>query len=110
MATGGDVVDIEVDRMFDWSALEGLEGVVAVRQTGPRTLRVVVEDAGRGTPAIMEAVSSAGIEVVSAREEQLSFDEVFAALIARDGAATGAAAATEASGGGGGEDRREAAA
>jgi ABC-2 type transport system ATP-binding protein len=97
LATGGDVVDVEVDRMFDWSALEELEGVVAIRQSGPRTLRIVVEDAGRGTPAIMEAINSAGIDVVSAREEQPSFDEVFAALIGRDRAATDAGAGVEGS-------------
>jgi hypothetical protein len=43
----------------------------------------VVEDAGSALPAVVEAIKSAGAEVESAREHRLSFDEIFAILVAR---------------------------
>ena len=82
-ATGGDLIDIETTTMFDGSSLKGTPGVVEVQQEGPRHLRVVVDDAGPALPAVVERIRSTGTEVDSAREERLSFDDVFAILVKR---------------------------
>jgi ABC-2 type transport system ATP-binding protein len=83
-ALGGDVVGVETAELFDGVLLADLPFVREVRQTGPRTLTVVVEDAGKAVPAIVEAIDARGGEVVSAREERPTFDDVFATLVERD--------------------------
>jgi ABC-2 type transport system ATP-binding protein len=83
LATNGDLLDIETDRIFDGTALVGTAGVREVTQDGPRHLRVVVDDAGTALPNVVEAVKAGGVDVESARENRLSFDEVFAILVAR---------------------------
>ena len=80
-ATRGDVVDVETAALFDGTTLDGLPGVVTVRQDGPRTLRVTVEDAGVAIPTIVDAIRAGGVEVVSARETRPTFDEVFSTLV-----------------------------
>ena len=102
-AVGGDVVVVETAALFDGEQLRGLPFVRHVRQDGSRQLTVVVNDAGTALPDVVEAVKSRGGEVVSAREERPSFDDVFAALVQRDeqaraaadGAEGGEAAATD---------------
>ena len=74
----------------------GMEGVREVTQNGPRHFRVVVDDAGSALPNVVERLRSAGIEVESAREQRLSFDEIFAILVARHRAETGEDATDEA--------------
>ena len=81
-AMGGDVVAIETADAFDGDALRSLPFVRRVRQDGPRSLTVVVDDAGTATPDVVEAVRARS-EVVSAREERPTFDEVFAILVQR---------------------------
>ena len=81
-AMGGDVVSIETADAFDGDALRSLPFVRRVRQDGPRSLTVVVDDAGTATPDVVEAVRARS-EVVSAREERPTFDEVFAILVQR---------------------------
>ncbi|MFL5679729.1 MAG: ABC transporter ATP-binding protein [Chloroflexota bacterium] len=82
-ATGGDVVEVETEAAFDARPLEKLPQVRVVTQQGPRSFRVTVDDAGTATPDLVAAISAAGGEVLFAREYRLSFDEVFAALIAQ---------------------------
>ena len=84
LATDGDLLDIETAAIFDGDALTGMAGVRAVTQDGPRHLRVVVADAGSSLPAVVEAIRASGVDVVSAREQRLSFDEIFAILVARN--------------------------
>jgi ABC-2 type transport system ATP-binding protein len=84
-ATGGDVIEVETTAMFDGSTLEGVPGVLAIRQLEGRRFRVTVDDAAKSLPAIVDAVGSAGGDVASAREVRQSFDEVFAELVARAG-------------------------
>jgi ABC-2 type transport system ATP-binding protein len=86
-ASGGDVIGIETAALFDGALLEELPFVRGVRQTGSRHLTVIVDDAGPATPDVVEAIRARGGEVVSAREERSSFDDVFAALVHRDQAA-----------------------
>ncbi|HKG57297.1 MAG TPA: ABC transporter ATP-binding protein [Candidatus Limnocylindrales bacterium] len=102
-ATGGDVVEVETEAAYDARSLERLPQVRAIGQQGPRTFRVTVDDAGTATPDLVEAITAGGGAVVFAREYRLSFDEVFAALIANGGdtaaaadAATGEAGASAA--------------
>ena len=75
---------IETAALFDGEQLDGLPFVRHVRQDGSRQLTVVVDDAGTALPDVVEAVKARGGEVVSAREERPSFDDVFAALVQRD--------------------------
>ncbi len=88
-AIGGDAVDIETTGPFDGTRLSDLPSVRSVTQTGPRTLRVIVDEAGTATPAVVEAIDANGGEVESAREWRPSFDEVFAELVRRDREARG---------------------
>lgn len=92
MATNGDVLDIETTGLFDGSDLVGTPGVGEVTQDGPRHFRVVVDDAGSALPVVVEKIKAAGAEVASAREHRLSFDEIFAILVARHEADAEAAA------------------
>jgi ABC-2 type transport system ATP-binding protein len=87
-AFGGEVVDVTTTNVFDGSHLTGSHGIVAIRQTGPRDLRVVVEDAGTASADIVQAIGAAGAEVDAVREIRPSFEEVFGVLIERDRAAT----------------------
>jgi len=85
LATNGDLLDIETSADFDGANLIGLRGVRAVTQDGARHLRVVVDDAGRSLPIVVETIRASGVEVASAREQRLSFDEIFAILVASGG-------------------------
>jgi ABC-2 type transport system ATP-binding protein len=84
-ATGGDVIEVETTDLFDGSKLESLPGVVAIRQLDGRRLRVTVDHAATKLPAVVDAIGQAGGDVASAREVRLTFDEVFAELVARAG-------------------------
>jgi ABC-2 type transport system ATP-binding protein len=84
LATNGDLLDIETSAMFDGSGLVGTPGVIEVTQDGPRHMRVVVDDAGSLLPVVVDRIKAGGGEVESAREQRLSFDEIFAILVARN--------------------------
>ena len=106
-ALGGEVVAIETAGVFDARALRQIPEVRAIRQPGPRQLWVITDDAGTATPAIVEAITSAGGEIASAREYRPSFDEVFAELVQRQAAESAAesAAAETATAGAAGSGR-----
>jgi ABC-2 type transport system ATP-binding protein len=82
-ALGGEAIEIETTELFDGTLLDNVAGVHHVQQLGPRELRLRVEDAATGLPTVVDAITGAGGEVVSARELRLSFDEIFAELVAR---------------------------
>jgi ABC-2 type transport system ATP-binding protein len=82
-ALGGDVVAVETATLIDSERLTTLPFVRGVRQEGPRRLIVIVDDAGTAIPEVVQAIGALGAEVVSAREERPSFDDVFAALVKR---------------------------
>jgi len=90
MATNGDLLDVLTATAFDASGLVGMPGVRQVTQDTPRHLRVVVDDAGTALPQIVERVRQKGVEIESAQEHRLSFDEIFAILVARDEETQGA--------------------
>ena len=82
-ALGGEVIEIVTTKPFEASALPRLEGVVEVRQTGPREMLVIAESAGRAGPQVADAVDDAGGDVEYSREYRPTFDEVFTALVTR---------------------------
>jgi len=94
-ALGGEVIEVVTTRPFDPRTLPAIEGVVQVRSTGARQMLVIAEDAGRATPRVVDAISSAGGEVEASSEYRPSFDEVFAALVSRHNEAREAQAANE---------------
>jgi ABC-2 type transport system ATP-binding protein len=83
-AVGGDVVVVQTASLFDGEQLTTLPFVRGVRQEGGRRIVVIVDDAGTALPDVVQAAAARGAEVVSAREERPSFDEVFTALVERD--------------------------
>jgi ABC-2 type transport system ATP-binding protein len=83
-AMGGDVMDVETVARLDGMALGESPSVRRVRQDGPRNLTLTVADIGTATPEVIEAIEALGGEVAALREVRPSFDDVFAALVARD--------------------------
>ena len=47
-------------------------------------MRVVVDDAGSLLPVVVDRIKEGGGEIETAREQRLSFDEIFAILVARN--------------------------
>ena len=82
-AVGGEVIEVRTNVPLDAARIAGLDGVREIRQTDPRTFLATVDDAGAATPDVVDAVGAAGADTVSVREYRPSFDEVFAALVAR---------------------------
>jgi ABC-2 type transport system ATP-binding protein len=99
-AIGGDAIDLETTAVIDRSALESLPAIRRVEQYGPRSFRLVADDAATSIPDVVEAVNDARAEVASIGEARPTFDEVFATLVERDQQAreAEAAAAAEAAG------------
>jgi ABC-2 type transport system ATP-binding protein len=83
-ALGGELVEVEMEGMFDASTLAQSPGVHGVRQTSPRTFQLVVEDAGTASADAIQSMSAAGGQVASVREIRPTFEEVFTALVERD--------------------------
>ncbi len=83
-ALGGEVIEVATSAPIDARALPALDGVVSVRQTGPRELLFVVADAGVATPKVNDAIEGIGGTVEYSREYRPTFDEVFAALVTAD--------------------------
>ena len=80
---GGEVVEVLTDRDVDPEMLSDTRALSRVRQTEPRKLVVIADDAGRAAPEIVTELSRQGVGVVSVSEYQPSFDEVFTALVER---------------------------
>ena len=83
VALGGEVVEVTMQGLFDVGTLQRSRGVKGVRQTGPKTFELVVDDAGTATPDAIQAMAEAGTEVDSVRTLRPTFEEVFTTLVAR---------------------------
>lgn len=81
-AAGGDVIEVTTESPFDPEVLVGRAGITGAVSTGLRTFRLIVDDAGLAMPEIDDLVEEASGRVAAAREVHLSFDEVFAGLVA----------------------------
>lgn len=82
-ALGGDVIEIVTRTDFDVRTLPRIEGVVDVRQRGPRDLLVIADEAGLASPRVIDAITTAGGDVEYSREYRPTFDEVFTAIVTR---------------------------
>jgi ABC-2 type transport system ATP-binding protein len=82
-AVGGDLIDIEMAGDVDLAAFESIKVIKGLRQLDRRTVRATVDDGATATPAIVDAITSAGGEVRATSTAQPSFDEVFAILVER---------------------------
>jgi ABC-2 type transport system ATP-binding protein len=83
MASGGDVIEIQLAQPIDPRVLFKTPNVRHVTQDSPLDLRVTVDDAATASPAVVDAIGSVGGDVRSVREVRPSFDEVFAVLVNR---------------------------
>jgi ABC-2 type transport system ATP-binding protein len=92
-AFGGDVLQVHTERPVDPEMLAQVPHLTSVRQDSPRRLTVVTADAGRSSPAIVEALGQQGIAVASVEEYQPTYDDAFAALVEADDRALDALAA-----------------
>jgi ABC-2 type transport system ATP-binding protein len=80
-ALGGDMIQVETTMAMDGAMLRDVPGVRSVRQSTPRTLVIVADDAGTATPRVLDAIRQQGVDVASSNEYRPSFDEVFAELV-----------------------------
>ena len=85
-ALGGELIEVETAATFDAAALANGDGIRNIHQTGLRTFKADVADAGEAAPTVVEAVTAAGGEVVSVREFKPTFEEIFAAIVEKGGA------------------------
>jgi ABC-2 type transport system ATP-binding protein len=90
-ALGGDVVEVTMAGLFDASTLARPEGVRGLRQTGPKTFELIVDDAGTATADAVQSMGATGGQVEAIREIRPTFEDVFAHLVERDRAARKAA-------------------
>ncbi len=86
-AFGGDIVDIVVERPSPryLAAVGGLAGVRRTETAPDESLRVMVEDAQRAIPALLDALEASGATIRAVAPYQPTFDEVFIRLIAQHG-------------------------
>jgi ABC-2 type transport system ATP-binding protein len=82
-ASGGDVIQIKTTTAFDGAMLEDLPDVREIRQSAPREMLVIADDAATATPRVVEAIQAQGGTVVSSSEYRPTFDEVFSRLVSR---------------------------
>ncbi len=84
-AIGGDILLMQLDQplpMEKFLALTDLPFVSGeINPVGDNTWRIVVEDASVALPELMEWTQTAALDVVSLREDQPSFDDVFLKLM-----------------------------
>ena len=89
-AIGGDQLWIRTVGLIDGRTIEPLADVHEVKQMNPDELLITVGAAATAMPMIVDAIRSSGIDVESAREVPVSFDDVFASLLERAEATDGA--------------------
>ena len=92
-ALGGEVVEVTMQGLFDVGTLRRSAGVKGVRQTGPKTFELVVDNAGTATPDAIQAMAAAGTEVDAVRTLRPTFEEVFTTLVDRSRSGAGVAKA-----------------
>lgn len=87
LAFGGDMIQVKTQSAFDGAVLEEVPGVREVHQHAPREMLVSTDDAATATPRVVEAIRSAGGNVIASSEYRPTFDEVFSRLVSQaDGA------------------------
>jgi ABC-2 type transport system ATP-binding protein len=89
MALDGEVIQVEIEGDLDSAPLLGMPDVRHLHRVGQGRFWLIVDNAGKSTPEVVETLRSAGAEIVSVREYRPSFDEIFAALVNLDAEAGG---------------------
>jgi ABC-2 type transport system ATP-binding protein len=82
-ALDGELVIVEAERLTkdEVMALLRLPGVQKVEQTGPTSLRALVDSAESAAPLITEALAAQGVDVTAVRPHVPTFDEVFMKIV-----------------------------
>ena len=84
-ALGGEAVDMELATSLDPQQLDELRTldfvVGTVTRHGDRGLRLIVEEAGKAMPALIDWASQRGLTVDSMEEYEPPFDDVFVHLV-----------------------------
>lgn len=83
-AFGGETINLRSQHSLDYSVIQDLRGVVGIRQViriGDVDVRLVVDDASRVTPRIIEWAESHDVGIQSVKEYKPPFDDVFVRLI-----------------------------
>ena len=84
---GGDVLELVAEDL-SWDVLRTLDfvtEVISTQQVASGRLRILVKDASKAIPVILNAVEGRGVVVQSVSEFRPPFDEVFARLVAKRG-------------------------
>jgi len=89
-AYGGDVLDVELERMApDLDVLQDVDGVVGRPEAvGPTSWQVVVADASGTCARVRAVLERAGADVVDVRDHPVDYDESFVRIIERHRAET----------------------
>jgi len=85
-AFGGELVDVVFTTTPSWTVMQSLKEAVAatdVLTTGPRSIRLVVADAGTTIPTVSTVSLEHGVEVLEAEPFIPDFDDVFVRLVDR---------------------------
>jgi ABC-2 type transport system ATP-binding protein len=80
---GGEVIEVTTERPVEAEAFRGVAGIRQLRQTGPRRVLLVAEDAGSAAPRIVEAARAQNSGVASIDPYRPSFSDVLAAIVER---------------------------
>jgi hypothetical protein len=84
---GGNIVDLETTNPISWETISDIERLSFVREKAnvlsERHLRLIVNQARRDIPDLMEWCGQHGIEVETIEEYLPPFDDVFVHLIER---------------------------
>lgn len=83
-AYGGELLEVETDRLPDERALDALcrlSGVHRAELVSARRIRITVADAGAALPAVVQHLQAAGLHAVDAGEVGVDYDDVFIRLV-----------------------------
>lgn len=89
-AFGGNLVDLTVSSLADQATvgrIESLDGIVRAVVTGPNDVRVVVAEGSGSSQELGPMLESIGVAVTESREPDTDWNEIFIALMGREGAA-----------------------
>lgn len=83
-AVGGEIIEVEVDRVLEdrnLIELTGLVGATSYERLDARRMRLIVDDAGRVLPRVVAELDGHGVGVVHAGHVVLPYDEMFIRLV-----------------------------
>jgi ABC-2 type transport system ATP-binding protein len=85
-AFGGQIIEVRAPEIGHAirPLLLSIEGVRAIDTSVPGLAKLVVDDAASASPAVMDLLRQAGIEIQGIEQHRPSFDEVFVRLIEQE--------------------------